>query len=108
MKILIVIGVVIGLRLVAGLFAADEPAVAASAGNALPPPPRKSQRRRAVAKPAALPSVTPEPVMVKPVAKVVPSVAAANPRLAAFLRGRAAQRQAFIAGEVLGRPLSLR
>lgn len=111
--ILVIIAVVVALRVVAGMMTPDEPQPAAP--TALPPPPRKPARRRGppripVPSPVA-PTETDGEVAVHPVAtraQPLPASPAARPRLAAFLRGRAAQRQAFIAGEVLGRPLSLR
>lgn len=114
--ILVIIAVIVGLRILAGLMTADEPEPAAPA--ALPPPPRKPLRRR---RPPQIPSFpeNPEPalsaadgeVVVHPVtalAKPLPTATVAPMRLAPFLRGREAQRRAFISGEILGRPLSLR
>ena len=113
MAILVIIAVIVGLRILAGLMTPDEPEPAAPA--ALPPPPRRPARRRAPPKipMPAPPAVSADDgeVAVHPVvsaAKPVPAVAAPRARLAPFLRGRDAQRRAFIAGEVLGRPLSLR
>ena len=116
---LVIVGVIVALRVVAGMLTSDEPEPSAPA--ALPPPPRKPARRRGppripaptfaetVRRPELAPGADGE-VAVHPLATRAqpPPASAARPRLAAFLRGRAAQRQAFIAGEVLGRPLSLR
>ena len=116
MSILVIIAVIVGLRILAGLMTPDEPEPAAPA--ALPPPPRKPARRRTPPRIPGFPE-NPEPVVsaadgevvVHPVAslaKPLPTATVAPTRLAAFLRGREAQRRAFISKEILGRPLSLR
>ncbi len=115
-SILVIIGVIVGLRILAGLMTPDEPEPAAPA--ALPPPPRKPLRRR---RPPQIPSFpeNPQPalssadgeVVVHPVvsaAKPIPVATATRTQIAPFLRGRDAQRRAFISGVILGRPVSLR
>lgn len=116
MAIFVIIAVIIGLRILAGIMTPDEPEPVTSA--ALPPPPRKPARRRGPPKiPSLLDRVSPAAAtddgeaVVHPmvsVAKPLPIVTVAPARLAPFLRGRDAQRRAFIAGEVFGHPLSLR
>ena len=107
--VLVILGVVLALRFLAGLMTSDEPEPAAP--PALPRPPRRAQRRRATAPPPSAPAVS-EPAAdevpaVQPARLVQPAASRRTVSRFAF-RGRDDVRRAVVLREVLGPPLSLR